>query len=144
MEETLDEYLDNLQEQIFKEAIDAYGDEGFDRWQHPRFRGEIEKPHGFARMSGTCGDTMEIYLMFKVYRVEQASYITDGCGSSNVCGSFAAEMCHGKMPEELLDMSHTDILNRLGNLPKEEEHCAYLAARTVQEAAHDFMTRGLR
>jgi len=50
-------------------------------------------------------------------------------------------MARGKTPDELLDVTGEAILNRLGGLPKEDEHCAHLAGETLQEALNDFMVR---
>ena len=58
-----------------------------------------------------------------------------------VCGSFAAEMAHGKGPDELLEVTGEAILERLAGLPEEEAHCAFLAAETLQEALNDYMIK---
>ena len=84
---------------------------------------------------------MEIYLKFENNLIKEALYQTDGCGSSNVCGSFAAEMSLGKSPDEMLSITGEEILSKLGGFPKEEEHCAYLAAETLQEALNDYMIK---
>ena len=84
---------------------------------------------------------MEIYLKFGDNRVKEAVYQTDGCGSSNVCGSFAAEMSLGKNPDELLEITGEKILKKLGRFPQEEEHCAFLAAETLQEALNNFLIK---
>jgi len=52
---------------------------------------------------------------------------------------FAAEMAIGKTPDEILDVTGDAILERLGGLPKEEEHCAFLAGETLQEALNNYM-----
>jgi nitrogen fixation NifU-like protein len=82
---------------------------------------------------------MQIFLRFKNNHVKEASFQTDGCGSSAVCGSFAAEMALGKSPDELLEITGNAILEKLGGLPKEEEHCAFLAGETLQEALNHYM-----
>ena len=84
---------------------------------------------------------MEICLKFNDDRVVEASYMTDGCGASTVCGSFAAEIVHGKTPDELTDITGETILEKIGKFPKENEHCAFLAAETIQEALQKYMTR---
>jgi nitrogen fixation NifU-like protein len=84
---------------------------------------------------------MEIFLKFDKDRVKDASYLTDGCGSSNLCGSFAVELSFGKTPDELLDITGEAIIERLGKSLAIEEHCAYLAAETLQEALNDFMVK---
>jgi len=140
----LDEFVSELQEQIYQETKEAYGEEGFERWLNMRYMGRMPDPDGYARLTGTCGDTMEIFLKFEDGRVKEASFLTDGCGSSAVCGSFAAEMAIGKTPDELLEITGEAILEKLGGLPKEEEHCAYLAGETMQEALNDYMAKQVK
>lgn len=136
----LDEFIDNLQNEIFEDAKKALGEKGFHRWRNPRFNGKMENPDAYARLKGECGDTMEIYLRFENNRVSDASYFTDGCASSAVSGSFAAELTLGKDPDELTDITAETVLNTIGRLPEEDQHCATLAARTVQEALSNYMT----
>ncbi|MFH2093739.1 MAG: iron-sulfur cluster assembly scaffold protein [Pseudomonadota bacterium] len=140
----LDKFIDTLQEKIFEDAIQAFGQRGFQRWRHPKFNGKMENPDGHARVTGECGDTMEIFLKFENDRVSQASYYTNGCASSTVSGSFAAELCLGKTPDELTDITEETVLNAIGRLPEEEQHCSTLAARTVQEALSNYMQTCLK
>ncbi len=139
MNDKLDDFLDQLQEQIFDETKEAFGEAGFQRWRNPLYLGRMENPHAHGKITGSCGDTMEIFLIFENDRVKEASYLTDGCGSSSVCGSFAAEAALGKRPDELTEVTGETILNKLGRFPKEDEHCAFLAAETLQEALKDYM-----
>jgi nitrogen fixation NifU-like protein len=141
MSDDFDNFARNLQKQIFEDTKNAYGGVAFERWLHPQYMGKIDNPDGYARVTGPCHDTMEIFLRFERGRVSEASFQTDGCGSSAVCGSFAAEMARGKTPDELLDVTGDAILERLGGLPEEEEHCAFLAGETLQEALHDYMVK---
>jgi nitrogen fixation protein NifU and related proteins len=139
----LDAFLDNLQNEIFEEARQALGEKGFHRWRNPRFCGRMENPDGHGRVTGECGDTMEIFLKFKNNRVSHASYVTNGCAASSISGSFAAELTLGKNPEELTDITDEMVLETIGRLPEKDQHCAGLAARTVQEALNDYMIRQL-
>lgn len=141
MGDNFDAFIENLQNQIFNEAKEALGELGFQRWRDPLYRGRMENPDAHARIKGTCGDTMEIFLKFEHDRVKEASYWTDGCASSTVCGSFAAEIAIGKNPDELSEITGETILNILGRFPKEDEHCAFLAAETLQEALNDYMIK---
>ena len=104
----------------------------------------MDNPDGYGRVAGLCGDTMEIYLQFKNDRVKKASFQTDGCGSSTICGSFAAELALGKNPDELTNITGETILNILGDMPEEDRHCAFLAAETLQDALNDYMIKSNR
>jgi nitrogen fixation NifU-like protein len=135
----LDHFVQNLQEQISEKVKEDYGEVVFERWQNPLYRAVMEDPDASASLTGRCGDTMQIFLKMKDGCVERASFQTDGCGSSVVCGSFAAQLAIGRSPDELLDLSAEEILDSIGGLPEEEEHCAHLAAETVQKALEDYM-----
>jgi nitrogen fixation NifU-like protein len=144
MSEKFESFVDELQNQIFEETREAYGDVAFERWLQPLHMGRLENPDGYARIHGSCGDSMEIFLKFEDDRVKAASFQTDGCGSSSVCGSFAAEMALGRTPDEILNITGDAIIRKLGGIPKEDEHCAYLAAETLQEAMNDYMIKTAR
>lgn len=141
MNETLDDFVRNLQKQIYVETRDAYGEEVFQRWLNPVHEGMIDKPDGYSRLTGRCGDTMEIFLKFEDEQVKEASYRTDGCGSSNAAGSCAVEMALGRNPDEILEITGQAILGKLVGLPEAEEHCAFLAAEALQEALNDYMIK---
>lgn len=135
----LDDFVDNLQKQIFDEAKEAYGEKGFQRWRNPRYQGRLTDADTHASVVGTCGDTIEIYLKFQNNHVETASYVTNGCAASAICGSFAAELALGKNPDDLTDITGRVVLDTIGRLPKEDMHCADLAAAAVQEALSNYM-----
>lgn len=128
-----------IQQEVFAETRNVFGDIGFERWRKTRYNGRMADADSFARIRGTCGDTMEIYLKFKDGVVEKASYVTDGCGSSALCGSFTAELAIGRNPDELCCITGTEVLQMIGTFPKEEEHCATLATETLHEALHEYM-----
>jgi nitrogen fixation NifU-like protein len=137
----LDDFVENLQEQIFDEAKEAYGERGFQRWRNPRYQGRMAHADAFSRVTGQCGDTMEIYLRFEDDRVKEASYFTDGCASSAICGSFAAELTLDRGLVALTDITGDAVRAKIGRLAPEDRHCADLAAAAVQEALTDYMTR---
>lgn len=141
MGDNVDDLLQQLQDQILQKTKEVYGEIAFERWLNPLYVGSLKGPDGHGRLRGVCGDTMEIFLKFENDRVKKASFQTDGCGPSVICGSFAAEMSFGKSPDELLEITGEAIMERLGGLPKEEAHCAFLAAETLQQALNEYMIR---
>ena len=64
MNDKLDTFLDNLQEEIFDEARGVLGEAGFERWQNPKYMGRMEKYDVHASVTGSCGDTIEMFLKF--------------------------------------------------------------------------------
>jgi nitrogen fixation NifU-like protein len=141
MGKEIDAFVKELKNQIFEETKDAFGEAAYERWLNPVYKGSIADPDGYACLQGRCGDTLEIFLKFGGEKVKDAAFLTDGCGAITACGSFVAEMCMGKSPDEILDITAEAIMEKLGGLPKDEAHCASLAAETLQEALNDYMVR---
>jgi nitrogen fixation NifU-like protein len=141
MSNKFDNFVQELQEQIFEETREEYGEVAYQRWRNPIYTGAMKDADVHASHKGTCGDTIDIFLKFENGHVKEASFVTDGCGSSMVCGSFAAEMSMEKEPEQLFEITGETILGKLGGFPEEDEHCAFLAAETLHKAANDYMIK---
>jgi nitrogen fixation NifU-like protein len=139
-----DALVNRIQEEVFAEAREALGDKGFDRWRNPRYCGRMDDCDSSACLTGTCGDTMWMYIKTDNNRLNEVSYCTDGCSSSSVAGSFAAQLGTGKTFEEVLDLTGADVLREIGSFPKGEEHCAHLAIRTLQEAVNSYLVEVVR
>ncbi|BHH84577.1 iron-sulfur cluster assembly scaffold protein [Desulforhopalus sp. 52FAK] len=134
-----DALMDKIQSEVFEEARETLGEKGFDRWRNPKFCGRLDDADGYAKLTGDCGDTMEMYIKVQNQLVNQVSYFTDGCSSSSIAGSFAAELATGKGFTEVLDLRGDDVLQEVGRFPESEEHCAHLAIRTLQEALNSYL-----
>jgi len=134
-----DALMDKIQGEIFDEARSSLGEKGFDRWRNPKFCGRLDDADGYAKLTGDCGDSMEMYIKVQNKLIYQVGYFTDGCSSSSIAGSFAAELATGKGFTEVLDLRGDDVLEEIGHFPEAEEHCAHLAVRTLQEALNTYL-----
>jgi len=129
---------DKIAEEIQKEAWAGYSEAVIDHAQNPRNVGSIENADGVAKITGPCGDTMEIWLRVRAEVIREATFWTDGCGTSLASGSIVTELAKGKTIREAMRITQKDVLDALGGLPKESEHCALLAANTLREAIKDY------
>jgi Mrp family chromosome partitioning ATPase/NifU-like protein involved in Fe-S cluster formation/predicted Fe-Mo cluster-binding NifX family protein len=117
-----------------------------DRLTEPQERlpancGPLDRFDAHARVTGPCGDTMEIWLQIEGKRIARASFRTDGCGATVACGSLVASMAEGRSLEEAARIGQEKVLQAMGGLPEESRHCALLAADTLQAALLDFSAR---
>ena len=131
--------FDELQELMTADARSVYSDTVINHAMNPRNAGILQDADGFARVTGPCGDTMEIWLKVKNDTVVGVTFMTDGCGPSIASGSIATEIAKGNSIDELQRISQQDILDALDGLPQESEHCALLAANTIKAAIRDYM-----
>jgi NifU-like protein involved in Fe-S cluster formation len=101
----------------------------------------LENPDGKARLTGQCGDTVELCLSFKANRVADTSYWTNGCTHSRNCVSAAASLAIGRTPDEILDIDANLVQRSVGGLSRDYMHCAALATETLQAALGDYMLK---
>jgi nitrogen fixation NifU-like protein len=109
---------------------------------NPRNRGSMENADSYARVTGPCGDTMEIWLTAENNKITQAAFETDGCLTTIAAGSMVTELVKGKKAGEALQIEQQTILEALGGLPEESEHCALLAANAMKGALSYLLLNG--
>jgi nitrogen fixation NifU-like protein len=131
--------FDELQELISAEMRKLYSEITIDHAMNPRNLEGMEDADGFARVTGSCGDTIEIWLRVRNGTIAQATFMADGCGTAVASGSMVTELAKGRTIPEARRISQQDVLNALGGLPAENEHCALLAANTLKEAIRDYL-----
>ena len=99
----------------------------------------IVDPDGYAKIKGPCGDTMEMFLKISHdQKIVEAAFWTDGCITSIASGSMATEIVKGKSISRARRISQQIILEQLGGLPEDSQHCALLAADTIRAAINDY------
>ncbi|MDD4357126.1 MAG: iron-sulfur cluster assembly scaffold protein [Smithellaceae bacterium] len=133
-------------EQIKKEMIDllmekitgGISERVMDYGNHPRNYGSLDKPDGYAKIKGPCGDTMEMFLKVRNDKIDDIRYTTDGCLTSHAAGTAATVMAKGRPVRECLKINQSSILEYLGGMPEDSQHCALLAANTFHKALRDY------
>jgi nitrogen fixation NifU-like protein len=127
----------------FKEQVTAlreiYSEKVIDHAMNPRNMGSLPEADGYARITGPCGDTMQIWLRLETERIREATFQTDGCGTTIAAGSMVTDLAKGKTLAEALRIGQEEVLEALGGLPDESKHCALLAANTLNEAIRGCM-----
>ncbi len=134
----MDSRFDDIQEDILEDARKKYSETTIDYFMNPRNLGKMEDPDGFAKVTGSCGDSMFIWIKVVDDIISHISFITDGCGSSIASASMVTVLAKGKTIEEALKIGQWDVINALGGLPEENQHCGLLAATTLRKAIEDF------
>ena len=139
MAEEFDDAFKELEQSVMEDMRAVYSEKTIDHFLNPRNLGGIPAPDGVARITGPCGDTMEICLKVTDGRVMNTSFWTDGCGPSIASGSMVTELAKRKSVSEAQKITQQDVLDALGGLPEDNLHCALLAANTLKEAIKDYL-----
>jgi nitrogen fixation NifU-like protein len=127
------------EEFIPQEMREVYSERVIDHTLRPRNLGEMEDADGFGRVTGPCGDTVEMWLRVEGKVVVAATFATDGCGPTVACASLLTELVRGKTVTQALGISQQDVLDALGRLPEAHVHCALLVVSTLKESIRDYL-----
>lgn len=129
-----DRMIAELQEQISEQERVIYSATVIEEALHPKNLWRLAEPDAQATVQGWCGDTMEIYLRLDGEIIEDAAFMTDGCGPSIACGSKLTSIVQGMSIEKASNITPEDLLAALDGLPGDSQHCAQLAVNTLREA----------
>ena len=74
--------LNDLQSVVMADARKIYSEVVIVHAMNPRNLGTMQNFDGFGRITGPCGDTMEVWLKEKGNTITDIYFMTDGCGTS--------------------------------------------------------------
>ncbi len=129
-----DRLVAELQREIEEREQALYSAKVLEQARNPTNLGRMEAPDAHAIMTGWCGDTMEIYLRLNGGTIQEATFMTDGCGPSVACGNMLTTILRGKALDGAGRISPEELIQALDGLPEESAHCATLAVDTLRRA----------
>lgn len=100
--------------------------------------GPLKGANANARITGPCGDTMEFWLKIDDKQILVATFTTDGCDNSIICGSTAGYMVQNKTLDDACALTQKEILLEVGYLLDKFKHCALLAVNTIKKAIENY------
>ncbi|MFP4640917.1 MAG: iron-sulfur cluster assembly scaffold protein [Dehalococcoidia bacterium] len=134
--------FDELEELLRAEEREMYSPMVLEHGMTPRNVGRMQDADAYGKATAaSCGDSMEIWLKVDDNMITDVNFWTDGCGISMATGSMITEMVRDRTVFEAQMINKDDVLDALGGLPEESEHCALLAAETLGEAIKDYLER---
>jgi nitrogen fixation NifU-like protein len=134
----IDQFTQELQERIKAEEREKYSSRVIEEFERPNNISIMKKPDSKARITGPCGDTVEIFLKIDNGKIKKATFMTDGCGATIACGSMITKMIENKKIGDATQITKNDLINALDGLPDENDHCAELVIYTLTEAIENY------
>lgn len=110
---------------------------------NPQNIGKIDDPDSYVRVTGVCGDTIEMYLSAKSGKIINIKFLTNGCEATIACSSYVTRISKGKSIESAFKIKPKDIDNYFEGLPDEHKHCAKLAVITLKAAIKEYAKKRL-
>jgi nitrogen fixation NifU-like protein len=129
-----DRLVAELQREIEEKERALYSAKVLEQVRNPQHLGRMEAPDVHAALTGWCGDTMEICLRLNGSTIQEATFMTDGCGPSVASGNMLTTMVQGLALDEANRINPEDLLVALDGLPEDSTHCATLAVDTLRKA----------
>ena len=77
--------------------------------------------------TGECGDSIEVMLELRKETIRRIAFRCDGCVSPFAAARGAAELAQNVPLDVALGITAVDVLEQLGGLGEEHEHCALIA-----------------
>lgn len=133
--------LDEIQEKFQEMLLEGYSENVKKEFLNPKNIGKIEKPDCWSRITGECGDTVEIYLSIKNRRIRDIKFWTDGCGFTIICCSYVTRIAKGRTIEEAYRIRPEEVDTYFGGLPEENKHCTYLSVNSLKTAIEEYQDR---
>jgi len=137
MADNIDEIVKRLQEAMLAGYSQKFKDELFD----PKNIGTIKNPDSHVRITGVCGDTIEMFLSILDTKIQDVKFTTDGCGATVACANYVARTATGKSVEEALRIEAEDVDRYFEGLPDENKHCAKLAVITLRALLEEYRSK---
>lgn len=122
------------------DAQGPYSPKVMEHFLNPRNMGEIPDANGIGEVGNpSCGDVMRLYLKITNDGViEDAKFMTFGCGAAIASSSMVTEMIKGKTLDEALKVTNETVAEALGGLPPSKIHCSVLAQQAIEAAIKDY------
>ncbi len=102
---------------------------------------QISDPDGYARITGPCGDTMEVSFTVTDNVIDSIRSISSGCSISKMCAHYAGALVKGKTINEARKINRESIMCETGKLPETHLHCAVLAETTLHAALDTYKVK---
>jgi|GEM_PF-137874 len=100
--------------------------------------GIIDNPDQVSEMTGTCGDTIKVYLKMEKDRIQDVKYQIMGCPGSISAAMAAGDLVRNKTVDEALALNDGDVFNFLEEIPVKKHHCIQLAVKALLSAIQTY------
>ncbi len=102
------------------------------------YMGDMPQADQETEMTGTCGDTMKVFLKIDRNIITDIRYQVLGCPGAVASAMAAAELVKGKHLEDARTVNDNDIFNLLEEIPEKKHHCIQLAVKTLHKTLDEY------
>lgn len=118
----------------------GYSPEAIEYYIEKRHFGSLINASHVSEMTGTCGDTMKIFLKVDQGIITDAKYQVLGCPGAVTAAMAAVDLIKGKSLEYARTIDDGDIFRLLKEIPAKKHHCIQLAVKTLNKAIDEYQS----
>jgi len=121
-----------------------YSKKIINRFQKPKFAGEIKKPDAVGEVGNVkCGDIMKVSLKIAKNKqgkeiIKDIKFLTYGCVAAIASTDYLCEIAKGKTLEQAVKITSKDVVKKMGDVPAIKLHCSVLAQEALKKAIEDY------
>lgn len=119
-------------EEMLKAA--GYSNTAIDYYITKPHMGHIADADIISEMTGSCGDTMAIYIKMENGVVSDAKYQVMGCAGAISAAMAVVDLIRGKDLEFARSIDDGSVFRVLKEIPAMKHHCIQLAVKTLHKA----------
>ncbi|MFO7714033.1 iron-sulfur cluster assembly scaffold protein [Desulfosarcina sp.] len=112
----------------------GYSDTAINYYIDKPYMGHIPDADITSEMTGTCGDTMGIYIKMNNGVVGEAKYQVMGCAGAISAAMAVVDLIKGKSLEFARTIDDGTVFKVLEEIPVKKHHCIQLAVKTLHKA----------
>jgi nitrogen fixation NifU-like protein len=112
----------------------GYSQTAIDYYINKPYMGQIPDADITSEMTGTCGDTMGIYIKMDNGVVSDAKYQVMGCAGAISAAMAVVDLIKGKDLDYARTIDDGTVFKVLQEIPVKKHHCIQLAVKTLHKA----------
>ena len=122
-------------------AGSGYSEKAINYYIDKPYMGILSDASQVTEMTGTCGDTMKVFLKVEQDRILDARYEVMGCPGAVAAAMAAVELVKGKSLDHARSIDDGKIFQVLEDIPAKKHHCIQLAVKALQLALDEYQAR---
>jgi len=117
-----------------------YSDTLLDHFRNPRRLGALADANGVGTVGDpSCGDFLKVYVRVEDDRIQDISFLCQGCPAAIASGSATSELAVGKSLQEAVQLTDQTVSDYLGGMPGHKLHCSNLGVTALAFALADYL-----
>jgi len=116
----------------------GYSDKAIQYYMEKPYMGSLSNADQVSEMTGSCGDTMAVYLKVDGDVVADVRYEVMGCAGAVSAAMAAVDLVKGKQIEEARKLEDGDVFRVLQEIPVKKHHCIQLAVKALHKTIDEY------